>query len=183
MAVAELVLVEPPAGSAAYPVELVDVTRAYLLEARARSTREAYARQWASFQKWCEEQGQPSLPAAPETIVAWMSAMASGIGFRKPRARATINQAMSAVLLEHRRAGHVLDRKHAYISEAWRGISRVKAQTETGRKAKPVHAKSRPRRASRAFGAPMGLFGNASWGTQSGAGTTSNDIFRRSFGY
>ena len=44
-------------------------------------------------------------------------------------------------------------------------------------------AQSRPRRAPRAFGARMGLFGNASWGTQSGAGTTSNDIFRRSFGY
>lgn len=67
-----------------------------------------------------------------------MSAMASGIGFRKPRSRATINQAVSAVLLEHRRAGHVLDRKHPYISEAWRGISRVKTQTETVRKAKPL---------------------------------------------
>ena len=64
--------------------------------------------------------------------------MASGIGFRKPRARATINQALSAVLQEHRRAQLPLDRKHPYISEAWRGISRVKAKTDSVRKAKPV---------------------------------------------
>jgi site-specific recombinase XerC len=63
--------------------------------------------------------------------------MASGIGFRKPRARATINQAVSAVLQEHRRAQLPLDRKHPY-SEAWRGISRVKAKTDNVRKAKPV---------------------------------------------
>ena len=37
------------------------------------------------------------------------------------------------------------------------------------------------RRATRTFSAPMGLFGNAGLGTQSG-GTTANDIFRRSFG-
>lgn len=44
------------------------------------------------------------------TIVAWLAAMASGIGIMKPRARATINQALSAVLLEHRRAQLTLDR-------------------------------------------------------------------------
>ena len=64
--------------------------------------------------------------------------MAAGIGFRKPRARATINQGLSAVLQEHRRAQLPLDRKHPYISEAWRGISRVKAKTDSVRKAKPV---------------------------------------------
>ena len=59
--------------------------------------------------------------------------MASGIGFRKPRSKATINQALSAVLLEHRKAQMPLDRKHPYISDAWRGISRVKAKTDSVR--------------------------------------------------
>ena len=138
MADAELVLVDPQVRGVAYPEELIDVTKAYLLEARAKSTREAYARQWASFTAWCDTQGRSALPASPETIVAWLAAMASGIGFGKPRARATINQALSAVLQEHRRAQLPLDRKHPYISEAWRGISRVKARTDSVRKAKPV---------------------------------------------
>lgn len=138
MTASELVLVESDHRTITYPQDLVDVTKAYLLEARASSTREAYARAWASFQVWCDGRGFSALPASPETVVAWMSAMASGIGFPKPRARATINQALSAVLLEHRRVGHLLDRNHPYISEAWRGISRMKAQTESVRKAKPV---------------------------------------------
>lgn len=134
----ELILVASEPRPVAFPEELVDVTRAYLLEARSKSTRAAYARAWASFAAWSDRQEQLALPASPETIVAWMSAMASGIGFAKPLSRATINQALSAVLLEHRKAGHSLDRKHPFISEAWRGISRVKAQTISVRKAKPV---------------------------------------------
>lgn len=138
MADSEVILVGAERPPVTYPEELVDVTRAYLLEARSQSTREAYARAWRTFEAWCVAQGVASLPASPETIVAWMSAMASGIGFRKPMSRATINQALSAVLLQHRNAGYALDRKHPFISEAWRGISRVKAQTESVRKAKPV---------------------------------------------
>ena len=139
----ELVLVEPPACSIAYPEELVDVTRTFLLEARAKSTREAYARQWSSFQRWCDAQGRSSLPAATETIVAWMSAMASGIGFRKPRSRSTINQALSAVLQEHRRARLPLDRKHPYITEAWRDFA---GEGEDGQRPQgKARARRRPR--------------------------------------
>ena len=41
MAESELVLIEPQIRGIAYPEELIDVTKAYLLEARAKSTREA----------------------------------------------------------------------------------------------------------------------------------------------
>ena len=54
MADSELVLVEPPVRGMAIPEELIDVTKAYLIEARAKSTREVYARQWASFTTWCD---------------------------------------------------------------------------------------------------------------------------------
>lgn len=67
-------------------------------------------------------------------------------------------------------------------SEIHKGPDHLKPVDTAEISAITAGGKSRPRRASRAFGAPMGLFGNASWGTQSG-GTTSNDIFRRSFGY
>lgn len=138
MADSEIVLVEAHGDQLAYPAELVDITRSCLLEARSASTRAAYARAWSTFARWCDTHAQPSLPASPEIIVAWMSAMASGIGFPKPLARTTINQALSAGLLQHRQAGYTLDRKHPFIAEAWRGISRVKAQSEGIRKARPV---------------------------------------------
>ena len=65
MADSDLVLVERQVREIAYPEELIDVTKAYLLEARAKSTREVYARQWASFTAWCDGQGRSALPAAP----------------------------------------------------------------------------------------------------------------------
>lgn len=127
-----------PSADLALSNDLIDVTKAFMIEARSESTRRAYARAWRSFTTWCASQGRSSLPASPETVAAWLSAMAAGIGHAKPLARASINQALSAVLLAHRTAGTPLDRKHPAIAETWRGISRVKARTEGVRKAKPV---------------------------------------------
>ena len=77
----------------------------------------------------CRPRQRPSSPGWPP----WRrESVSESLG------RATINQALSAVLQEHRRAQLPLDRKHPYISEAWRGISRVKAKTDSVRKAKPV---------------------------------------------
>jgi integrase len=55
-------------------------------------------------------------------------------------ARASINQAISAVALAHHAAGHAFDRKHPLIAETWRGISRIKARTEDLRQAQPITA-------------------------------------------
>jgi hypothetical protein len=56
----------------------------------------------------------------------------------RPLARASINQALAAVTLAHRNAGHIFDRKHRVIAMTWSGISRVKAMTEVKRQAAPV---------------------------------------------
>jgi integrase len=67
-----------------------------------------------------------------------------GFGFnlfdRRPLARSSVNQALCAVVLAHRTAGHALDRKHPVVAETWRGISRKKARTETLRQAAPLTA-------------------------------------------
>ena len=55
MADLDLVLVERQVREMAYPEELINVTKAYLLEARAMSTREAYARQGACTTAWCRD--------------------------------------------------------------------------------------------------------------------------------
>lgn len=118
--------------------DLTAATKAFIVEARSERTRQAYARAWSSFDAWCSIHDRSSLPASPETIALWLSSLATGIGQRKPLARSSINQALSAVLLAHSTAGHPLDRKHPLIAETWRGISRVKARTEIVHKAKPV---------------------------------------------
>src|SRR5262245_1626967 len=99
---ADLVAVDHRAGDLALSEELIDITKGYLREARSESTRRAYARGWDCFETWCDAHGRSALPASPDTVVAWMSALASGVGVRRAWARASINQALSAVLLKHR---------------------------------------------------------------------------------
>ena len=95
----------PSAGTEiALPDRLIDAARHYMAEARAKRTREAYGRAWTMFQSWCAANGRQCLPAAAETIAAWMTALADGDDGR-PRARATINQYLSAVLIAQRAAG------------------------------------------------------------------------------
>jgi site-specific recombinase XerC len=78
------------------------------------------------------------MPASPETVAAWMSPLANGEDGAAPRARGTINQYLSAIIVAHRTKRHVLDRKDPLITETWRGISNTKAGTEIDRAARPL---------------------------------------------
>jgi integrase len=128
------------AGEVALPDELVSRTKDYAREALAERTREAYGRWWKVFSGWCEKRGRQALPASPETVAAWLTALADGTDTGRPLARASINQALAAVTLAHRTAGHTFDRKHRVIWMTWSGISRVKALVEVERQAAPVVA-------------------------------------------
>ena len=91
--------------------------------ARAKRTRDAYAPTWALFTDWCKANGRQSLPALPETIAAWMTALADG-DQGPPRARRSINQYLSAVIVAHRTAGFPFDRKHPLVADLARHIER-----------------------------------------------------------
>ena len=117
---------------------LVDGVRDYMAAARAEHTRRAYRKAWDRFVTWCGEHGRTALPASPATVAAWMADMGKAISGRRSLSRASINQYLSALVLAHRTAGHVLDRKAPDIAETWQGLSRRKAKTEVRRKAKPL---------------------------------------------
>jgi hypothetical protein len=80
-----------PVSETPLPAHLVAGAKSYMAVARAKRTREAYARAWALFTGWCKANGRQSLPALPETIAAWMTALADG-DQGPPRARRTINR-------------------------------------------------------------------------------------------
>jgi integrase len=67
-----------------------------------------------------------------------MTALATGKGVPNALARSSINQALSAVIVAQRTAGHAFDRKHALIRQTWKGICNTKAKTEIVRKAQPI---------------------------------------------
>ena len=126
-----------PGQEPALPATLVAAARGFQAQARAERTQRAYRRAWARFETWCRSHGRQALPAAPDTIAAWLASMAYP-EHGKPSARATIDQALSAVVAAHRVAAHPFDRKHPLIAETWRGIARVLAKQRVPRKAKPL---------------------------------------------
>jgi hypothetical protein len=95
---------------------LVSATRAYRASARAPRTRHAYREAWHRFATWCAREGRTPLSASPETVAGWMTALADGLD-GPPRAAATINAYLSAVISAHRAAGHSFDRKHRLVAE------------------------------------------------------------------
>jgi hypothetical protein len=93
---------------------------------------------WAQFTQWCAANDHVALPAAPETIAAWIVNLADGAEERRPLSRSTINLYLSAVMQAHHTAGHPFDRKHPLVARTWQGISRKKAKKGGPRKAKPI---------------------------------------------
>ncbi len=81
------------------PETVASVTR-YALASRADSTREKYKRDWAAFSVWCRTQGRPNLPAAPETVAAYLSEAAD-----RGCSPSTTNRMAAAIGYTHRLAG------------------------------------------------------------------------------
>lgn len=65
----------------------------------AESTRKAYVSQWKGFAAWCEERGATALPAASETVAAYLTDKGP------ERSRSWLTQASSAIRKTHRTAG------------------------------------------------------------------------------
>jgi hypothetical protein len=134
------VATQPDLRELALPSDVVDAARTFTLAARAERTRQAYRRAWCGFEAWCHTNGRQALPARPETVAGWLTALATGKGVPRALARSSINQALSAVIVAQRAAGHAFDRKHALIASVWKGICNTKAKTEAIRKAQPIMA-------------------------------------------
>lgn len=86
---------------------------------RAEGTWRGYAANWRDFNIWCADHGVPALPAAPETVGAYLADAGRRL---KP---STVDRHLSAILVHHRRAGHPLDRHHPAIGDVLNGLRRV----------------------------------------------------------
>jgi integrase len=140
MMTGNLVPIDPTASSEVpLPDRFVKANKSHKAQSHAARTRQAYASAWALFAAWCQAHGRRALPADPDTVAIWMTALAEGED-GKPRSRATISLYLAAVVAVHRHAKHVLDRKHPDIAKTWRGISNSKATAEAERQAKPILA-------------------------------------------
>jgi hypothetical protein len=104
----------------------------YASEARARRTREEYAKQWHAFAEWCAANGLCELPAAPQALCLYLAARAD-----EGRKVATLAQALAAISETHQVAGHKSPRTDRLVRETWKGIRRRRSEATGQRQGHP----------------------------------------------
>jgi len=108
---------------------------------RAENTLRAYRQDWAVFSGWCEIQGLVAMPAAPQTLAAYVGALVRGSvpgreGVRHPRKPSTIRRHLSSISKAHAVKGiEPSPTKHALVREAVEGAMRVLGVRRTKKRA------------------------------------------------
>ena len=90
----------------------------YARQALSPATLRAYDTDWRAFIAWCREASLPALPAAPETVAAYLASLAS------TKRRATIERRLVSIGQAHRLAGHDWRAGHPVIRSTLRGMFR-----------------------------------------------------------
>ncbi len=86
---------------------------------KAASTRKAYGTDFRLFTAWCEEKGVAALPAAPETVAAYLASQA-------PSSKAsTLGRRVAAIRYAHKLAGLALPTDAEGVKATMRGIRRT----------------------------------------------------------
>lgn len=114
--------IETVAGNAALAMA-TQRAQTYADAAHAPGTLSVYRHTWAIWERWCNVMQTPALPAAPETIAAWLAELA-----RSGKSISRIQVSLAAVLHGHRLQGHQIDSSHPVLARITRGIARKAAR-------------------------------------------------------
>lgn len=116
------------------PLAALDTDVAQAIEAsRSRHTRRALASRWRVFVDWAQAHDVRVLPAAPEDVARYLTALA-----QRGASVATIRAYASAIATRHRDADLDNPCAHQGVRLAIKGLSRVHAQPQ--RQATPLDA-------------------------------------------
>ena len=121
-----------PVSLAAYASQAKDYAR----QAKSHNTRRAYASDWDDFARWCQPYGFVPLPARPETVALYLTALADAL---KP---STLGRRLATISQVHQAAGHDTPTSAAPVRLVWAGIRRAKGTDQHG-KAPAVTAEMR----------------------------------------
>lgn len=112
------------------PARLVtygEQARDYARQAKSKNTRRAYASDWDDFERWCRPYGFVPLPARPETVALYLTALADAL---KP---STLGRRLATISQVHQAAGHDTPTKAAPVRLVWAGIRRAKGTEQRGK--------------------------------------------------
>lgn len=91
----------------------------YGAAARSPATRRAYQADLAHFHAWCAEHGLDALPAAPQTVALYLTALSERLKV------ATLARRFTAISVAHRAAGHTSPTAHPAVRDIMAGIRRT----------------------------------------------------------
>lgn len=100
---------------------------------KAASTRKAYGTDFRIFRTWCEARGVSALPAAPETVAAYLAANAG-------TSKSTLGRRIAAIRYAHKLAGLPLPTDAEGVKATMRRIRRTHGSARL-RKAPAVSSK------------------------------------------
>ena len=112
------------------PVSLAtysEQARDYARQAKSHNTRRAYASDWDDFARWCQPYGFVPLPARPETVALYLTALADAL---KP---STLGRRLATISQVHQAAGHETPTAAAPVRLVWAGIRRAKGTEQQGK--------------------------------------------------
>jgi integrase len=108
---------------------IVDRARDYAQAAQADNTRRAYRVGWNDFSAYCHDNGFNTLPASPQSVGLYVTALAA-------RAKvATIRLYLAAIAEKHREAGLDSPTAHEVVRRIVRGIARTNGASQTRKSA------------------------------------------------
>ncbi|HEY1336327.1 MAG TPA: site-specific integrase [Bryobacteraceae bacterium] len=104
--------------------------RVYLNNTRAANTYKAYAADWRDFEGWCAAHRLPPLPAAPQTVMLYLSDL-GGAG----KKASTIGRRLAALAHVHRYAGYESPSESRGVRELLAGMRRLHGTAAHGKEA------------------------------------------------
>jgi site-specific recombinase XerD len=109
--------------------DLAGQAHGFMEAAKAPNSRRAYRSDWRHFESWCRSHGLASLPAMPETVALYLTALASD---HKP---ATLQRKLTSITKAHQAAGcpTPASMQNAVVSETFKGIRRSLGTAQPGK--------------------------------------------------
>jgi integrase len=101
--------------------ELRQATEDHIRRSKAPATQRAYASGFGSFELWCHQHGLDSLPAEPDTVALYLTALAG-----QDAAVATLRMRLVCIAQAHKAAGLPPPTQAETVRRTMSGISRAK---------------------------------------------------------
>ena len=99
---------------------LRDVVADYAAASRSAATMRAYTQGWQHFTAWCDQRQVVALPAAPETVAAYLADLA-----QNGRKVATLTRRLAALAQAHQLAGFPSPTRDERVRTVLKGIKRT----------------------------------------------------------